>query len=792
MVLINMRKNFIFNKFIFNSFIFKNFVFKNFIFNIIFILIFFVFITFFTFFSLSFFNVSTIIYAQQNQSYLDFFDSINLYSNPAFYSFDDMLYSFSFSSHFSQFNQININLLNGIILSYLFYPDFESNRFLIGFPFYFKVKDYPLSFGVSITNIFINVGYYVRIFDFLESGLSIFYLYDENIEPDKKFNYEILLGLRFFEFIKIRTEFYLDNSIFYQNLNPSYFFENYFNYRLVLIFDFDQASFGFSYFSNKIIQFDFAFYRKFSAFTLSFSIDQSNNSYSFGLGFSQSKRYRQSNASSVLYIIDFNVVKPDASLFLQLREKAKQKGNIYLFIGGKNLSKAPEIEDLIPLIKKLRKNNLCYIYLKDVDLNELALASSFDFIILSKVSNIDLSYKKLKEKIITELLADIYQYLKFYDLKIYNNYDCEIEKLIEILKSDISKDENLGKFVFQQVQYLIEIISQNRKIDKQIILNFVFNNNDNNNQTLSHDNDNNSNKTLAKDNNNNETLTNDKLLDLGFVDYLCEYKDIITKIKEIAKKNEYEIKSIENIFSDYNKIYKDKNKISKKIAIVYLKGLVISEKDKNSSSFSSTLSYDKVEKIVKKIEDENYTAVLFINDSSFGDIEEGERILSLIQNLSKKVKLYILQNSIISTGAFISSLVKDNLFAHENSLIIPLLPISYSVNLSIENFLNEKILNDRYLEKINSIIENQRNLLKKDIKQINEISFLSGYEAAGLNLIDYLSDFNSLIDLIIKQLNLNEKNINFEIFYTDNFEKKITFIEFINNLFNQFLENFIK
>jgi len=733
---------------------------KKSIFSNFFILIYYVFLTIIFLFLL---NLNITIYAQGAQSYLDFFNSFNLFSNPAIYSLDDTLYSLSISNHFNQFNQININLLNGIVLSYLVYPDFENNRLLIGIPFYFKVKDYPLSLGVNITNLFINIGYYVKIFNFLENGLSIFYLFDENIELDKKFNYEFFLRLTLLDNIKIKAEFYLDNSIFYQNLIPEYFFENYLNYRFNILFDFKQVAFSFSYFSSRIIEFDFIFYRKFSAFNLSFSIDQINNNYSFGLGFSQSKSYKESKANAVLYIIDFNSIKPDANLFLQLREKIKQKGNTFLFITGKNLTKTTELEDLIPLIKQLKKSNLCYIYLQDLDLTGLALASSFNSIILNKVSNVDLSYKKLKEKIVQEFLNDIYQYLKF-----YNYYEYEISNLIESLNSDISKDERLNNFIFQQVQYLIELVNQNRNIDKQLLLNFVFSHN---------------------------TLKNEDLLDLGFVDYLCMYNDLMTIIKEIAKKNEYEIKNIEFITGNYNKLYKDKTQKVKRIAIVYLKGLVVCEKDKNSENISSVINYKKIEKIIKKIEDEKYLAVLFINDSSFGSIEEGEKILSIIQNLSKKVKVYILLNSTNSTGTFLSTLTKENLFTHENSLIIPFLPMIYLTNFSLLNdnkSLYDNENDDQILQKIKSIIEKQRSLSKKEMDQINENSFLSGYQAVGINLIDYLTDFNSLIDFILKQLELKEKNVNFEIFYVDNFENKISFFEFINNILNQFVENFLK
>jgi len=738
--------------------------FSNFFFFVKFLILFILFAIFFIFIFV--FN----IYAQQNNffDYYHFYSSSKLFFindfklNPSLYAFDDNIYSFSYVNYFNQYSCFSSNILNIVIFGNFYNYYTNKNDLFIGIPIFYKTKNYPLSLGLMVSNLFINVGYFVRFFNFLENGMTIFYIFDENIfgeNIDNRVGYEIFFGLKVFKNIKIKTNFYFDNSSFYQSIDLNQFFNQYFNYNLVLTLDFENLSFIFTYFPDKVYAFNFSIFRKYSKLSLTFSIDLNNSSYSIGFGFSNAKTYRNINESGVLYIIDFNFIKPDANLFLQLREKAKKKGNIFLFISGKNLNKITEIEDLEAIIKELKKNNLCFTYINQLDLFNLAFASSSNYIILNKNYSIDLSYNKVQDLILNEIIRSIYEYLKNYKIEIDQNID--IEKIVSNISLLLLSDEKFKIFVNKEVQYLVDIILENRKIDKDLLLDFAFNN---------------IYKIEKSKLNENSIYDLNSLNKLNFFDFVLSNNETIFKIKEIALNEGYNIKAKEFILAQYSQIYKDKTNFYKNIAIVYLKGLIIcdeenkiSKQDEKELSETSILNLSKVEKIIKKIEDGKFIAALFIIDSSYGQIEEGEKINNLIKNLGKKIPVYILYNSFISTGALIGGLQNKNLFIHKSCLIIPALTLFFDSIFDQNDLLFfEKILSGTYI-KIESLIDRLRNLTKKDSKTINEIRYLNGYDAVGLNLSDFVVDFNSLINILLKQINIDDKDINFEILDSNNF-----------------------
>ncbi|MEJ5273916.1 MAG: hypothetical protein WH035_07280 [Spirochaetota bacterium] len=444
---------------------------------------------------------------------------------------------------------------------------------------------------------------------------------------------------------------------------------------------------------------------------------------------------------------------------MQLREKAKKKGNIFLFISGKNLNKITEIEDLEVIIKELKKNNLCFTYINQLDLFNLAFASSSNYIILNKNYSIDLSYNKVQDLILNEIIRNIYEYLKNFQVEIYQNID--IEKIVNNISLLLLSDEKFKIFVNKEVQYLVDIILENRKIDKELLLDFTFNN---------------INKIEESNLNEDSIYDLNSLNKLNLFDFVLSNNETIFKVKEIALNEGYNIKAKEFILAQYSQIYKDKTNFYKNIAIVYLKGLIIcdeenkiSKQDEKELSETSILNLSKVEKIIKKIEDGKFIAALFIIDSSYGQIEEGEKINNLIKNLGKKIPVYILYNSFISTGALIGGLQNKNLFIHKSCLIIPALTLFFDSILDQNNLsFFEKILSGTFI-KIESLIERLRNLTKKDSKTINEIRYLNGYDAVGLNLSDFVVDFNSFINILLKQINIDDKDINFEILDSNNF-----------------------
>lgn len=712
-----------------------------------------------------------------------------LYSNLAYYSYDETIFSFSYLFYENSFNQISLNLGNFFLFSYTIFNKQDNPIIFVGIPLFFKLNNLPISFGFLLSNIYLSISYYIKLFRYFDSGFSILYPLNNNFYSLKNYNYQFEIGINLFKKIRFSTYFYFSNSVFYQNINIEELFFNYVNLEIDLFVDLYDSSFSISYSSEKIWKLIFSFYNKFNSFHLIFSLDEKSDSYSFGFSISKEKNVHDSHSNVNLYIVDFNEIKPDANLYLSLREKSKIKGNIFLFITGKNLKKIVDIEDLTDLIKELKKNNLCFIYIEKSDLINISFATNFHFAFLDKLDYFNISSQGLQNNLVDEIVN---QFNLFFTLTSLN--EITREKISNIIKDSIIKEESFKDYFNQVLFYLIKIISLNKNLNESEILNLSI---------------------------QNKIMDNDIALKLKLIDFIIDKDDIIKKIKEISEKEKIKIKKTEKLFIEYNKLNINKFYKSQNVAIVYLKGIILSEKNYKSSKTSSEMNFEiltfqKVEKILNKIKKENYLSVVLIIDSPGGELSEGIKILSLLKEFSLKIPVFILQNSIISSGSLISSLMSKNLYTHQNTLIIPyFFDQFFSLPQIVDAFANENSLNyeDTILmlftlsenselkklfedllkknkEYIKFYIEKQRNILLKILKILDEKSFLSGYDSVGINLSDFIIDFNNLINLIIKQSGFSEDEIKFDIIYSDNFKEKKTFFEFLSEIFNEILNYF--
>lgn len=712
-----------------------------------------------------------------------------LYSNIAYYSLDETIFSFSYLFFENSFNQMSINLGNFILFSYTIFNDRDNPIIFVGIPLFFKLNNLPISFGFLLSNIYLSVSYYIKLFSYFDSGFSLFYPLNNIFYSLRNYNYQFEVGVNLLKNIRFSTYFYFNNSIFYQNINIEELFFNYVNLEIDLFVDLYDSSFSISYSSEKIWKLIFSFYNKFNSFHLSFSLDEKSDSYSFGFSISKEKNAHDSHSNGNLYIVDFNEIKPDANLYLILREKSKIKGNIFLFITGKNLKNITDIEDLTVLIKELKKNNLCFIYIEKSDLINISFASNFQFVFLDKLDYFNISSQGLQNNLVDEIIN---QFNLFFTLTFVDNF--KKEKILSIIKDSIIKEDSFKNYFNQVLVYLIKIISFNKNLDESEILNLSI---------------------------QNKIMDNDIAIKLKLIDFVIDKADIIKKIKEISEKDKIKIKKTEKLFTEYNKLNINNFNKRQNVAIVYLRGIILSEKNYKSSKTNSEmnfeiLTYQKVEQILNKIKKENYLSVVLIIDSPGGELAEGIKILSLLKDFSTKTPVFILQNFIISSSSLISSLLSKNLYTHQNTLIIPyFFDTFFSFYQITEIFSNESSMNyeDSFLlffssegntelkrlvedflkknkEYIKFYLENQRNILLKILQVLEEKFFLSGYDSVGINLSDFIIDFSNLINLIIKQSGFSEDQIKFDIIYSDNFKDKKPFFEFLSEIFNEILNYF--
>ena len=420
------------------------------------------------------FSTSSTCYAQQNLFLNNYLNGFGLYSNPSFYSFDDNLFSFSYLYYFNQFNQFSLNIANTIILSYMISLDDKFSDVFIALPLNLKMKNAPLSFGIMVSNIFLSLGYYSRIFGFIESGLTIYFPYNDqfkNLIPSK---YEIIFGLKINKNLVLSSNLFLEESFFNENI----IFESiedlkdfcYWQVNLSINLDYSNK-FCISYSSQNILQLYFSFYKKFNSFHLSFSIDNKNSSYSFGFSISKNKNYHDTKSKANLYIVDLNEISIDIELISRLKEFSKYNDNIFLFLLGKRVKRITDIEDLLSIIKELKKQNLCFGFIEDVNLFNIVLASSCNYTIIDKSKPIKISDMTITSEIIDNILLS---YLPF--ISTANLSSKEREKIINIIKKSLLNNEKLNNLVIQIFKYLINEIAENKNIDKEKVLNLLVSN----------------------------------------------------------------------------------------------------------------------------------------------------------------------------------------------------------------------------------------------------------------------------------------------------------------------------
>lgn len=697
-------------------------------------------------------------------SFLIFCTNINLIGqennlfineNPAFNSFEFFIYSFSYINNYKGFNIFSFNILNWIYLSYYYNLQNAENFFFTGIPLYYNFKNYPAAFGFLISNQYLNFGYYIKLFSFMENGLSIFYPLKDNFYLLYNYTYKITLSFRFFQNLKLISGIYFDNTIFENNYPVDGIFKEIINWQIGFSIYFYDSYFLINYHSKNFLELYFYFYKNFSLFSIFFLFDKYINTYSFGFSISQSTKYHENGETKNLYIIDFNKIKPDANLYLKLRRQSRLENNYYLFLTGKFLKDISDLEDINALIKELKKKNKCFVFINEPDLFNIAFASNFDLIFIDKYKKISFSKNKIEEKIAENLINYFINYLNLYYPEISIN-----EELKEYFRKELNNKDEYLKYIDQVLNYLVEMIFENRKIEKPILYDLILNNN---------------------------FIQLNMLLEIGLVDYIILEQDLIKKIKSIFKQNNIVVKNVEEIFIENNKIYKSNFEKKYKIAIVYLSEIIASENISNY--YYNILSFTKFNKVIKKIENENYEAIFIIINSPIGDIKEGEKILSLIADLSKKNKLFLLTNSMVCLGSAVLSLINNNSFTHQNTLFITnIFPIFSSILVNY-NFFSEDMIKS-YDEKIFEAIEKNRNLDKKEITYILERVIFSGFQAVGFNLSDFVIVFNSLIDLIFEKLSLNENDVYFDIIYASYSYEKLSWLQFFRLIINQFLEYF--
>ncbi len=736
----------------------------------------------FIFYFIIFFILQINCNAQQVYQFNSFFNGYGFFSNPAFYAFSDNLFSFSFKYYSEDFNLLSINILNSLLISF-YLPNTFDNSFFIGIPFNFKIQNFPISFGLMLSNMYASIGYYARVFGFIEIGLLVYFPYKDQYKEIFENKFEMLLGFKISKMIIISSNLFFKHSIFSNNINQENLFD-YLNWKINFIIDIDYTKlFSISYLSENILELYFCFYEKYNSFNLSFSLDTENNTYSFGFNISNNRKYHENKTKGNLYIIDFNETKPNIDLFLKLREKSRIKGNVFLFYFGDRIKRITDYEDLIEIINELKKNNLCIAFIEKPDILNIAIATSFNYAIFDKIKSLDFSKRIIEKGIIEDITAFLSNFLTFSNIG-----DTQRERIIKNLEKTLFNNDNFKNIVQQIFDYFINIIIENINIDRDLLISL----------------------SLKENIDDLKDLT-----EYGLIDLFATKVDIIKKVEELSSKNNYSIKNKEYLFFESVKIYKEEWAVDRKIAIIYLNGIILPESYENSDLNLEIISYQKIEKIVKKIENERYVCALFLFECSGGDLFEGINILNLIKNLGEKLPVFILQGSLISSGSFIASLTKNKLYAHKNSIILPEFFIryfsfaqivnsgfyQYQIKLDEDNSIlffdedsNAKIIMEDLIKSskklINSIIQKQRNLNKKQIDSINEYSIFSGFDSVGFNLLDFVMNFNSILNAIIRQLELDEENIKYEIIELSTKKGKANFFSFFSDLLRQILDYF--
>lgn len=314
------------------------------------------------------------------------------------------------------------------------------------------------------------------------------------------------------------------------------------------------------------------------------------------------------------------------------------------------------------------------------------------------------------------------------------------------------KENNIRLFE-NRYQKFISLISKNRGIDKDIVNSHILNG-------------------------KYDSISSYTAKDLGLIDSITDLDDFLDKIKA-NDLNTININDINiNDEPDTNKNI---------IAIVPLEGPISS--GINSINFS--ISENSVREKLKKIEkNKNVKAIILRINSPGGDALEAEKVHKLIKRFTKKtnIPVYASLSDVAASGGYYIATSAKKIFSDESTLtgsigVVSLIPKFdktlnkfYINNDTIEkgkfsgihspyrNLTNEDKehiidnLNDIYSE-FKQRVSSSRNIPDKKLEQFAGGRVWLGDEAKNIGLVDEILSINEIIDLVAKEVNINDYNV---------------------------------
>lgn len=273
-------------------------------------------------------------------------------------------------------------------------------------------------------------------------------------------------------------------------------------------------------------------------------------------------------------------------------------------------------------------------------------------------------------------------------------------------------------------------------------------------------------------------LTSNDALKLKLIDGLKTYDETLS---EIFGNNEKNIVSL----YDYAKSVKPKM-TGDKIAVIYAEGSIsnyYSGNDFYSGNVIGAITFNN--QINKIINDNSIKGVIIRVNSPGGSALASELMYQEIKKLKTKKKVYVSMGSYAASGGYYISIPADKIIASPYTVTGSIGVVSMFFNIKM---LNEKIgINNEILKKnkyddifninrkpdadeINLIrksslniyneftghLENDRKIKQEEIANIAEGRIWSGEQALKIGLVDELGSFSKAVNIMKKDLLLNE------------------------------------